>query len=165
MIPRTRLEARMIRRRLRGLNVSPCRLAPTPAVPLGRAVEISTRYRATGPSWSLGYHTGEDYAAPVGSLAVAPSWGRVIAVGTTSWGAAYGTMVVVRAGAFDYAFCHLSSVTVAVGDRVRPGTVVGRVGITGNTTGPHLHFEARPNGGRFGSDVHPARIRKTNNRK
>lgn len=162
MFPRTRLEARMIRRRLRRRSVAPCRLAPTSAFPLGRAVAVSTPYRATGPSWSLGYHTGEDYAAPVGSLAVAPSWGRVIAVGSTSWGAAYGTMVVVRSGAFDYAFCHLSSVSVDVGDPVRPGTVVGHVGITGNTSGPHLHFEVRPAGGRFGSDVHPARIRKTN---
>lgn len=162
MIPRTRLEARMIRRRLRGHNVAPCRTAPTDAFPLGRAAEITTRYRVTGSWWARGYHTGEDYAAPVGSLAVSPAWGRVIAVGSTSWGAAYGTMVVVRTslGVYDFAFCHLSSVAVAVGDRVRPGTVVGRVGITGNTSGPHLHFEARPAGGRYGSDVHPARVRK-----
>lgn len=160
MIPRTKLEARMIARRLRRLNVTPCRTAPAPAVPLGRALPVTTRYRVRGSSWALGYHTGEDYAAPVGSLAVSPAWGKVIAVGSTSWGAAYGTMVVVRSGRFDYAFCHLSTTRVSVGQRVRPGTVVGLVGLTGNTTGPHLHFEARPAGGHYGTDVHPRNVRK-----
>lgn len=153
----------MIRRRLQGLNVSPARTTPTAAHPLGTAHAVTTPYRVTGSSWARGYHTGEDYAAPIGSLAVSPAWGRVIAVGSTSWGAAYGTMVVVRTrrGVYDFAFCHLSRVEVAVGDTVRPGTVVGRVGITGNTSGPHLHFEARPAGGSYGSDVHPARVRKS----
>lgn len=164
MIPRTKLEARMIARRLRRLNVAPCRTAPTPAFPIGKACGVTTRYRAAGKWWSRGYHTGEDYAAPVGSLAVSPAWGRVVAVGVTSWGSAYGTMVVVRkaGGRYDYAFCHLASAAVAVGSRVRPGAVVGRVGLTGNTTGPHLHFEARPAGGSYGSDVHPAIIRNPN---
>ena len=152
----------MIRRRLARRPITPCRTAPTAAAPQGKALPVTTRYRATGALWALGYHTGEDYAAPVGSLAVAVSWGRVIAVGSTSWGAAYGTMVVVRkaGGSYDYAYCHLSSVRVAVGDSVRPGTIVGRVGITGNSSGPHLHFEARPAGGRYGSDVHPGRVRR-----
>lgn len=167
MIPRTRLEAAMIRRRLTRRTIAPVRSAPDPLAPLGRALPVTTRYRVRGTSWTLGYHTGEDYAAPVGSLAVAPSWGRVIAVGETSWGKAYGTMVVIReaTGRYDYALCHLSSVAVHVGDRVRPGTIVGHTGNTGNSTGPHCHFEARPAGGHYGTDVHPALIRRATPRK
>lgn len=152
----------MIRRRLRRKTIAPCRTAPSRTVPQGKALPVTTPYRTPGRLWALGYHTGEDYAAPVGSLAVAVTWGKVIAVGQTSWGSAYGTMVVIRKNGrrYDYAYCHLSSVAVKVGDRVRPGTIVGRTGITGNTTGAHLHFEARISGGHYGSDVHPALVRR-----
>lgn len=161
MIPRTRLEAAMIRRRLARRGVCPVRSAPTPAAPLGKALPVTTRYRLAGKSWALGYHTGEDYAAPTGSLAVAPTWGRVIDVGVTSWGEAYGIMVVTRdaLGRYDYAHCHLSTTSVRVGDRVRPGTVLGHTGNTGNSSGPHCHFEARPAGGHYGTDINPRRIR------
>lgn len=151
------LEARMIARRLAGLNVAPCRSADGK-----RALPVTTPYGIPGKSWAIGHHTGEDYAAPVGSLAVAPSWGTVMATGSTSWGPAYGTMIVIRSasGRYDYGFCHLSRVRVAVGDKVRPGTVVGHTGATGNVTGPHLHFEARTPGGHYGDDLHPRNVRR-----
>lgn len=156
MPKRTRIEQRMIRRRLTGRMVSPCLNLE------GRRFAVTTRYAVPGTHWATGHHTGEDYACPVGSLAVAVSWGTVIAVGITSWGPAYGQMVVIRTGdnSHDYAYCHLSSTSVAVGDKVRPGAVVGRTGATGNVTGPHLHFEARPAGGRYGSDVPPMRVKR-----
>jgi len=46
-------------------------------------------------------------------------------------------------------------VLVKAGDKITPGMTVGLTGATGHVTGPHSHFEARPAGGRYGSDVHP----------
>ena len=148
---------RMIARRLAGLNVSPCRTADGKA-----ALPVTTPYGIPGDRWAAGHHTGEDYAAATGSRALAPSWGIVMATGSTSWGPAYGTMVLVRManGRYDYGMCHLSRVVVAVGDRVQPGTLLGYTGATGNVTGPHLHFEARTAGGRYGSDIHPRFARR-----
>ncbi len=145
-----------------------------------RTFPITTPYRKPGPNppWSLGYHTGEDHAAPVGSLVNATSYGKVVCVaiwlrpgvmGATSgpvthWGDAYGTHVVIRTkdGRHDYAACHLSRVLVRPGDLVRPGMTVGHVGHTGGsgTFGPHLHLEARPVGGRFGTDVNPIKVKR-----
>lgn len=161
MIPRTLLERRMIRRRLQRQPIAPCRSSRTPTSPDGRALPVTTPYRVPGTSWAYGYHTGEDYAAPIGSLAVSVVWGTVVAVGDTSWGEAYGTMVIVRdgRGRLDLGYCHLSAARVTVGQKVRPGTVVGLTGDTGNTHGAHLHFEVRPAGGRYGSDVHPSNAR------
>jgi murein DD-endopeptidase MepM/ murein hydrolase activator NlpD len=116
----------------------------------------------------LGRHAGEDHACPVGSLVLATSWGTVeFASGreggsVPSWGSAYGLHVVIRTGTghYDYGLCHLSRVAVLPGTRVRPGQVIGYSGATGNVTGPHVHLEARPAGGRFGSDVHPITVKR-----
>lgn len=165
--------AKQSRRRLKGKVIPPC-VRPRTFEPIG----VSTEYGATGnPAWSLGRHTGEDHAAPVGSLALAVTWGRVVCVARWSrpgvisgagpvrqWGDAYGTHVVIRTGddRDDYAACHLSVVLVKVGERVRPGQVIGLTGHTGGdgSFGPHLHFEARPAGGRFGSDIHPINVKR-----
>lgn len=127
----------------------------------GDPYPVTTPYGRRGPLWSLGYHTGEDHACPVGSLALATSFGKVVAVGN-AWGESYGLQVVIRtaSGDYDYAHNHLSSATVDVGDHVEPGTVLGHTGQTGHAFGPHTHFEARPAGGRFGSDVHPIRVKQ-----
>lgn len=161
------------RRRLRGKVIPPC-VRPRSFEPIG----VSTEYGATGnPAWSLGRHTGEDHAAPAGSLAVACTWGEVVCVARWSspgnitgagpvrqWGDAYGTHVIVRTGdgRYDYAYCHLSVVLVKVGERVVPGKVIGLTGATGGSGsfGPHLHLEARPAGGRFGSDIHPINVKR-----
>jgi murein DD-endopeptidase MepM/ murein hydrolase activator NlpD len=125
---------------------------------------VTTDYGIPGDMWQAGHHTGEDHACPVGSLAVAVSWGHVIAAGPAGagYGAAYGNIVVIRtrSGRFDYMLCHLSHIMVTVGASVEPGEVVGLTGATGNVTGPHLHFEARPAGGRYGSDVRPVLVKQ-----
>lgn len=155
MPKRTPLERRYRRRRLARKMLNPVRVK-------GKGGTVTTPYGRRGSLWMLGYHTGEDYACPTGSQIVAVSWGRVIAVGTTDWGPAYGMMVVIRTGnkRYDYAYCHLSRVDVRIGQKVRPGMVLGLTGDTGNTTGPHLHFEARRTGGRYGDDVAPRRVRR-----
>lgn len=172
MPKKTPLERRYIRRRRKGKMLSPVRTAPTAANPLGEPIKVSTPYRALDKDlWALGYHTGSDFACAVGSLAVATSWGRVVWAGERGgWSApprpgkpwAYGIHVIIRTGngKHDYAYCHLSHATVQAGDRVRPGTVIGFTGNTGNTTGAHCHFEARPAGGRYGSDVAPRLVRR-----
>ncbi|ANB04363.1 hypothetical protein SAM40697_0400 [Streptomyces ambofaciens] len=131
--------------------------SPTPSASGGRVASpvpghgISTRYRVKGPHWSLGYHTGADYAAPNGTPCVAVRSGSMVRSGQDR---SFGNFLVLRAGGFDYWYCHLSEQTVKRGS-VRAGQKIGEVGSTGNSTGPHLHFEKRPAGGGFGSDVTP----------
>ena len=167
----TALERRYIKRRRAGKLLSPVRLTPDARHPLGVPVKASTRYRVPGKLWALGYHTGVDFACPPGSLAVATQRGEVIWVGTYGgWSAqprpgkpwAYGLHVIVRTadGLHDYAHCHLSSANVRVGQLVRPGTILGLTGNSGNTTGSHDHVEARTAGGRYGDDVSPRLIRR-----
>lgn len=169
-----RFMERQASRRKRGKVIPPC----VGAGDLWRPLPITTPYGATGnPAWSLGHHTGEDHAAPDGSRATAVTWGRVVCVANwtrpgviggrgpvTHWGDAYGTHVVIRtaSGLWDYAYCHLSRTFVGPGDQVRPGMVIGLTGHTGGsgTFGPHLHLEARPAGGRFGTDVDPILVKR-----
>ncbi|GGQ57263.1 peptidoglycan-binding protein [Streptomyces flaveolus] len=112
---------------------------------------VTTAYRVEGPHWSLGYHTGADYAAAKGTPCVAVLGGSIVRKGHDG---SFGDFLVLRAGKFDYWYCHLSVQTVKAGP-VKAGQKIGEVGSTGNATGPHLHFEKRPAGGGFGSDVTP----------
>lgn len=132
--------------------------------PLTVTLEYHISNEAAGQDWAAGYHTGEDHACPDGSLALAVTYGEVVEAGDASgsWGPSYGTFVLIRTGdgAYDYGLCHLSSAAVKVGDKVVPGQIVGRTGHSGNVTGPHLHFEARTAGGRYGDDVRPLLVKQ-----
>lgn len=90
-------------------------------------------------------HTGLDYPAARGAGVVAAGRGCVQSVGYDAPG--YGNLVVVahRAGMTSW-YAHLASVAVRPGECVVAGTPIGRVGATGNATGPHLHFELRLRG-------------------
>ena len=88
------------------------------------------------------FHTGIDLVAPFGRPVFAADDGIVALVGSSSSG--YGNYVVIaHAGGFDTLYGHLSTALVKVGQSVTQGTVVGLEGSTGNSTGPHLHFELR----------------------
>ncbi|MEU0721205.1 MULTISPECIES: transglycosylase family protein [Streptomyces] len=112
----------------------------------------STAYRKAGSSWSSGYHTGVDFPVPTGTSVKAVASGRVVSAG---WGGAYGYQVVIRHEDGKYSqYAHLSALTVREGQRVSSGQRIARSGSTGNSTGPHLHFEVRTGPG-YGSDIDP----------
>ncbi|MFE5295738.1 transglycosylase family protein [Streptomyces sp. NPDC056632] len=114
--------------------------------------DIGTRYRVAGSSWSSGYHTGIDFPVPTGTSVRAVAAGRVVSAG---WGGAYGYQVVVRHEDGRYSqYAHLSALSVREGQRVGAGQRIARSGSTGNSSGPHLHFEIRTGPG-YGSDIDP----------
>jgi murein DD-endopeptidase MepM/ murein hydrolase activator NlpD len=89
-------------------------------------------------------HLGVDYAAPVGAPVVAVSNGVVTRAG---WSGDAGRLVAIRhTSGYESMYLHLSSVTVRVGQRVSQGDLVGRVGSSGLSTGPHLDYRLRKNG-------------------
>lgn len=96
-------------------------------------------------SW---YHPGLDITAPIGTPIVAAHNGTVSEVHVGTYDGGYGTNVYVSNGAGIVShYAHMSGVNVSVGQRVVGGsTIVGWVGMTGRTTGPHVHFEIRRNG-------------------
>ncbi|MGB8946782.1 MAG: transglycosylase family protein [Streptomyces sp.] len=116
------------------------------------AASPSTPYRAAGGSWSKGYHTGVDFPVATGTSVKAVAAGTVVSAG---WGGSYGYEVVIRHADGKYSqYGHLSALTVKAGQEVGAGQRIARSGSTGNSTGPHLHFEIRTGPG-FGSDVDP----------
>jgi len=90
----------------------------------------------------LGYtrkHAGVDFAAPTGTPVYAAGGGVVERAG---WNGSYGKYVLIRhEGSYKSAYAHLSRIAVRSGARVRQGQVIGNVGSTGRSTGPHLHYE------------------------
>lgn len=113
---------------------------------------VSTQYKAGGGMWSSGSHTGIDFHAGSGTSVRAVGLGVVVEAG---WGGAYGNNVVIKHHDGTYTqYGHLSSLRVSVGQQVTPGQQIGLSGSTGNSSGPHLHFEART-GADYGSDMDP----------
>ncbi|MFH8468209.1 transglycosylase family protein [Streptomyces sp. NPDC017991] len=116
------------------------------------SASTGTPYHAAGSSWSKGYHTGVDFPVPTGTSVKSVGAGSVVAAG---WGGSFGYQVVVRHGDGRYTqYAHLSAISVKAGQSVGAGQRIGRSGSTGNSSGPHLHFEVRTGPG-FGSDVDP----------
>lgn len=103
---------------------------------------VSTPFGRRG-SWAAGYHTGDDYAAPTGRAVVATRAGRVIGAGWNIWGPSYGLQVIVETNGVRHLYAHLSRRDVSVGQWVTQGQRLGAVGSTGNSTGPHCHYEER----------------------
>ncbi|MFD3995325.1 M23 family metallopeptidase [Streptomyces sp. NPDC058548] len=113
---------------------------------------VSTGYKTGGSLWSSGSHSGIDFHAAYGSNVVSVGSGTVVEAG---WGGAYGNNIVIRMNDGTYTqYGHLSSIGVYVGQSVEPGERIGISGSTGNSTGPHLHFEARTTS-EYGSDINP----------
>jgi hypothetical protein len=111
--------------------------------------------------WAGHVHKGRDFAAPNGTPVYAP-WSGVVT--GNNWGPAFGTQIVIdfdklpdgSAGLWGL-LAHLSRRDVGAGTRVTAGQLIGRVGATGNVTGPHLHFEVRNSAHYNGSHYDPAK--------
>ncbi|MFD7453020.1 M23 family metallopeptidase [Kitasatospora sp. NPDC059827] len=120
--------------------------APAPDAP------TSNPFGKPNRSYAAGYHTGVDFAVSPGTPVLAVGDATVVSAG---WDGAYGKEVVLRLADGHFAqYAHLSAVSVSAGDRVPAGLRVGLSGNTGNSTGPHLHFEIRTSN-RYGAVVNP----------
>ncbi|MCX4549325.1 M23 family metallopeptidase [Streptomyces sp. NBC_01267] len=120
------------------------KLAASYSLPVS-SYTLTSRFGDGGSMWSSGHHTGLDFAAPTGTPIKAVHSGTVKSAG---WAGSYGyrTVITLDDGT-ELWFCHQSSMSVSAGQKVSTGEVIGRVGATGNVTGPHVHLEVRPGGG------------------
>jgi murein DD-endopeptidase MepM/ murein hydrolase activator NlpD len=99
------------------------------------------------------FHKGWDMPRPYGFRVNASREGRVIFAG---WRSGYGRLIIIKhPGGLRTWYGHLSSIEVSAGRQVRKGEFIGRVGSTGISTGPHLHFEVRD---RFGNSLNPRKF-------
>jgi murein DD-endopeptidase MepM/ murein hydrolase activator NlpD len=108
---------------------------------------ITTYFGEPGALWRRGFHPGLDIGAPLGSQIVAAGGGVVIEAEVEGYNSGYGSYVKIdHGGGVHTLYAHLARVHLEVGDQVAAGDPVGTVGMTGFTTGPHLHMEVRVDG-------------------
>ncbi len=110
----------------------------------GRSISSTFGVRRDPLLGTPALHSGMDFRAPMGSPARVTAPGTVVKAG---WNGGYGRMVEVEhAGGFTTRYGHLSKILVKEGQKLATGDVVGKVGSSGRSTGPHLHYEVRRNG-------------------
>jgi murein DD-endopeptidase MepM/ murein hydrolase activator NlpD len=135
--------------RLRALGYSGDLSALETILPL-RDYHLSAGFGLAGPLWES-THTGLDFGAPSGTDLVAVADATVSEVADAG---PYGLRTILTLGdGTDVWYCHQLASLVSPGQTVEIGEVIGLVGSTGNSTGPHLHFEVHPDGG---SAIDPA---------
>ncbi|MET7517865.1 M23 family metallopeptidase [Streptomyces sp. NPDC005480] len=118
--------------------------------------KLSAGFGLGGNMWSH-KHSGQDFAVPIGTNVMAAHGGTVVKAGPNGGGdgPAYGNAIVIKHGNGTYSqYAHLSRIDVHIGQTVSTGQHIALSGNTGNSSGPHLHFEIRttPN---YGSAVNP----------
>lgn len=126
-----------------GIGSSTLTAFPSRMPVASRYVTSGFGYRTHPILGGVRLHSGVDLAAPYGSPIVATADG---VVGEADWRGGYGLFVAVDSGGVQTRYGHMSRINVAPGQRVRQGDVIGYVGSTGRSTGPHLHYEVRVNG-------------------
>ncbi|MCT4354506.1 M23 family metallopeptidase [Streptomyces sp. Je 1-79] len=130
--------------------------APSWVKPVG-GYTLSASFNQGGAMWAH-KHSGQDFAVPVGTPVKAAGAGTVVKAGPNGGGdgPAYGNAIVVKHANGKYSqYAHLSKINVHIGQKVGAGQKIALSGNTGNSSGPHLHFEIRttPN---YGSALNPA---------
>ncbi|GAA2537733.1 MULTISPECIES: M23 family metallopeptidase [Streptomyces] len=121
-----------------------------------KSYKLSASFAQNGGMWAS-KHSGQDYAVPTGTPVLATHGGTVVKAGPNGAGdgPAYGNAVVIKHANGVYSqYAHLSQVNVKIGQIVKTGQKIALSGNTGNSSGPHLHFEIRttPN---YGSAIDP----------
>ncbi|MEV8093742.1 M23 family metallopeptidase [Kitasatospora sp. NPDC085879] len=132
--------------------------APAPAQPgwssPAPGAPTSNPYHKTNHSYAAGFHTGVDFAVRPGTPLVAVGDATVVSAG---WAGAYGNQVVLKLSDGHFAqYAHMSKLGVHAGQKMHAGDRVGLSGNTGNSTGPHLHFEIRT-ANRYGAVIDPVK--------
>ncbi|RLL66293.1 M23 family metallopeptidase [Streptomyces sp. Z26] len=119
--------------------------------PVAKPYTLTASFGNSGDRWSA-KHSGQDFAIPVGTPVNSVHKGTVVEAGN---GGAYGNNVVIKHpnGKFSQ-YAHLSKIDVRVGEHVNTEERIARSGNTGNTSGPHLHFEIRTTAA-YGSGFDP----------
>lgn len=118
--------------------------------------KITTAYKKLGKMWSKGYHTGVDFSCKEGTEIIAVADGKIE---PANWGKSYGIQAVQKVEGGWVIYAHLSQLAVKAGDKVTKGQLIGKSGNTGNSSGPHLHFEMRNNiRWSAGQDIDPKAI-------
>lgn len=134
---------------LRNQRFSPTQRAffvdTTMKMPLDNSVLTSNYgYRVSPISKKWKFHAGVDLAAPEGTSVYACKRAQV---SQTGYNSTYGNYIILlHTGGMTSLYAHLSKIEVKKGDSVMAGAIIGKVGTTGASTGPHLHFEIRVNG-------------------
>lgn len=109
-------------------------------LPVAAVLTSAFGWRVHPISGTLSFHTGMDLGAPMGTPVLAAAAGQVVAADAMG---GYGLAVVVEANNQRNLYAHLSGIAVEPGAQVKQGQILGWVGSTGNSTGPHLHFESQ----------------------
>ncbi|MGW0330878.1 M23 family metallopeptidase [Streptomyces sp. NPDC003011] len=118
--------------------------------------KLSASFAQAGGMWQS-THSGQDFAVSSGTDVVAAHGGTVVKAGGNGAGdgPAYGNAVVIKHGSGTYSqYAHLSRIDVKVGQVVKTGQHIARSGNTGNSSGPHLHFEIRTTAN-YGTAIDP----------
>ena len=96
-------------------------------------------------------HGGVDFAGPIGTAIKAQVGGVVSSSGWNAGG--FGNLVTIKNGIYDYYYAHLQKAIARVGSAVKKGDIIGALGNTGQSTGPHVHYEVRKNGQRINPGI------------
>ncbi|WP_129839115.1 M23 family metallopeptidase [Streptomyces sp. RFCAC02] len=129
---------------------------PSWVKPVSGDYELSASFGNSGDRWAS-THSGQDFAVPIGTDVQAVHGGTVVKAGGNGAGdgPAYGNAIVIKHTDGLYTqYAHLSEIDVTVGQQVSTGDMIGLSGNTGNSSGPHLHFEVRTTPD-YGSAVDP----------
>ena len=129
--------------------------------PISGTYELSASFGKNGGRWAS-THSGQDFAVPTGTDVESVHSGTVVKTGGNGAGdgPAYGNAIVIQHGKGVYSqYAHLSKINVKPGDKVDAGQKIAKSGDTGNSSGPHLHFEMR-NSANYGSAIEPVKALK-----
>jgi murein DD-endopeptidase MepM/ murein hydrolase activator NlpD len=124
--------------------------------PVSVKYELSASFGKSGGRWSHN-HSGQDFAVKIGTPVKSVHKGTVVKAGGNGAGdgPAYGNAIVIRHSNGEFSqYAHLSQIGVKPGQQVKTGQQIGKSGNTGNSSGPHLHFEVRKSA-EYGSAVDP----------